>query len=58
MNCENVKRKRLGLLKTLLKTLLRALITAISPGIYLIFSSGSSVFIPIYSGILSGNAPV
>ncbi len=27
-------------------------------GFYLIFSSGSSVFIPKYSGILSGSAPV
>ncbi len=27
-------------------------------GFYLIFSSGSSVFIPKYNGILSGNAPV
>ncbi len=54
MNCGNVKRKRISLLKTQS----RALNTAILFGPYLIFSSGSSALIPKYSGILSGNAPV
>lgn len=54
MNCGNVKRKRISLLKT--QT--RALKTAILFRLYLIFSSGSSALIPKYSGILSGNAPV
>ena len=54
MNCGNVKRKRIGSLKTPT----RALNTAILFRLYLIFSSGSSALIPKYSGILSGNAPV
>jgi len=54
MNCGNVKRKRIRSLKIQA----RALNTANLFGFYLIFSSGSSVFIPKYSGILSGNAPV
>ena len=54
MNFGNVKRKRLRLLKTPI----RVLNAAITFGVYLIFSSGSSVFIPKYNGILSGRAPV
>ena len=54
MNCGNVKRKQIRSLKTQARTLN----TAILFGLYLIFSSGSSVFIPKYSGILSGSAPV
>ena len=54
MNSGNVKRKQVKSLK--LQT--EALNTANLFGFYLIFSSGSSVFIPKYSGISSGNAPV
>ena len=54
MDCRNVKRKQIKSLKTQA----RALNTAILFVVYLIFSSGSSVFIPKYSGILSGSAPV
>jgi len=54
MDCRNVKRKQVKSLKTQA----RALNTAILFVVYLIFSSGGSVFIPKYSGILSGSAPV
>ena len=54
MYCRNVKRKQV----TSLKIQIRVLNKTNLFGLYLIFSSGSSVFIPKYSGIVSGNVPV
>ncbi len=50
----NVKRKQVKSLKTQIRVLNETNLF----GLYLIFSSGSSVFIPKYNGISSGNAPV